>query len=94
MTVNLFSKRWTQIGFLAIVILFNLCLVAQLLTVGLAVFYDPSWWSIHIWLVRGYSGLITLLCLVNSLKIVMKAIAQPLKPIIVNQAFHLWTTRF
>lgn len=40
--------------------LFNLCL-AQLLTVGLAVFYDPTWWSIHVWLVRGYSGLVVLL---------------------------------
>ncbi len=51
------SGHWTQIGFLAIAVLFNLCLVAQLLTVGLAVFYSPTWWSIHVWLVRGYSGL-------------------------------------
>ena len=55
------SKRWTQIGFLAIAVLFNLCLAAQLLTVGLAVFYDPTWWSIHVWLVRGYSGLVVVL---------------------------------
>lgn len=67
MTIDLPSKRtqisrpWTQVGFLAIAVLFNLCLVAQLLTVGLAVFYDPSWWSIHVWLVRGYGGLVVLL---------------------------------
>ncbi|WP_138497635.1 DUF6220 domain-containing protein [Nostoc sp. PA-18-2419] len=55
------SGRWTRIGFLAIAVLFNLCLVAQLLTVGLAVFYNPTWWSIHVWLVRRYSGLAVLL---------------------------------
>lgn len=67
MTINLpseheqSSKPWTQIGFLAITILFNICLVAQLLTVGLAVFYDPTWWNIHVWLVRSYGGLVVLL---------------------------------
>jgi len=67
MTINLPSghkqpsKSWTQIGFLAIAILFNICLVAQLLTVGLAVFYDPAWWNIHVWLVRSYGGLAVLL---------------------------------
>lgn len=55
------SGRWIQRGFLAISVLFNLCLVAQLLTVGLAVFYDPTWWHIHVWLVRGYGGLVVLL---------------------------------
>ena len=55
------GKRWVQVGFLAIAILFNLCLVAQLLTVGLAVFSDASWWQIHVWLVRGYGGLAVLL---------------------------------
>lgn len=56
-----FSERWTRTGFLAIAVLFNLCLVAQVLTVGLAVFYSPTWWSIHVWFVRGYSGLAVLL---------------------------------
>lgn len=55
------SGRRTRLGFLAIAVLFNLCLVAQLLTVGLAVFYHPTWWSIHVWLVRGYGGLVVLL---------------------------------
>jgi hypothetical protein len=55
------SGRWIQKGFLAIAVLFNLCLIAQLLTVGLAVFDDPTWWSIHVLLVRGYSGLVVLL---------------------------------
>lgn len=55
------SARWTRIGFLAIAVLFNLCLVAQLLTVGLAVFYSPNWWSVHVGLVRGYSSLALLL---------------------------------
>lgn len=54
-------KRWVQVGFLAIVILFNLCLVTQLLTVGLAVFFDASWWQVHVWLVRGYGGVSVLL---------------------------------
>jgi hypothetical protein len=58
---NISRSRWFQIIFLAIAILFNLCLVAQLLTVGLAVFYDPTWWNIHVWLVRGYGGLAILL---------------------------------
>ena len=46
-----------QIGFYATAIVFNLCLIAQLLTVGVAYFNDPAWWNIHVWLVRGYSGL-------------------------------------
>jgi Family of unknown function (DUF6220) len=53
--------RWTQKGFLTIAILFNFCLIAQLLTVGLAIFDDPIWWNIHVLLVRGYSGLVVLL---------------------------------
>lgn len=45
------------IGFYIITVLFNLCLTAQLLTVGLAHFYNPIWWNTHVWFVRGYSGL-------------------------------------
>lgn len=45
------------IGFYIVAVLFNLCLTAQLLTVGLAYFYNPDWWHTHVWLVRGYSGL-------------------------------------
>jgi Family of unknown function (DUF6220) len=55
------SGRWIQKGFLAIAVLFNFCLIAQLLTVGLAVFDDSTWWNIHILLVRGYGGLAVLL---------------------------------
>jgi NAD(P)-dependent dehydrogenase (short-subunit alcohol dehydrogenase family) len=55
------SGRWVQKGFLAIAILFNFCLIAQLLTVGLAVFDDPTWWHVHVLLVRGYGGLVVLL---------------------------------
>lgn len=55
------EKGWVRVSFLAIAILFNLCLVAQLLTVGLAVFSNPAWWQIHIWLVRGYGGLAAIL---------------------------------
>jgi Family of unknown function (DUF6220) len=55
------SERWIQKGFLAIAVLFNFCLIAQLLTVGLAVFDDPTWWNIHVLLVRGYGGLVALL---------------------------------
>lgn len=49
--------HWIQVSFLTVAVLFNLCLVAQLLTVGLAIFYSSNWWNIHVWLVRGYSGL-------------------------------------
>lgn len=48
---------WVQIGFYVTAIVFNLCLIAQVLTVGVAYFNDPNWWKIHVWLVRGYSGL-------------------------------------
>ncbi|MEM9152464.1 MAG: DUF6220 domain-containing protein, partial [Cyanobacteria bacterium P01_F01_bin.3] len=51
------GKSWVQVGFLAIAILFNLCLVAQLLTVGLAVFSDATLWQVHVWLVRRYGGM-------------------------------------
>ncbi|MCC5639227.1 DUF6220 domain-containing protein [Nostoc sp. CHAB 5844] len=51
------SPQWLQIGFYATSIVFNFCLIAQVLTVGVAYFNDPTWWTVHIWLVRGYSGL-------------------------------------
>lgn len=51
------SLRSAIIGFYALAVLFNLCLVAQVLTVGLAYFDNPAWWNAHVWLVRGYSGL-------------------------------------
>ena len=57
------QRRWVQTSFLAVAVLFNLCLVAQLLTVGLAVFSDASWWQVHVWLIRGYAGLAVLLLL-------------------------------
>ncbi|WP_413467352.1 DUF6220 domain-containing protein [Pleurocapsa sp. FMAR1] len=46
-----------QIGLFATSVIFNLCLIAQLLTVGVAYLNDPAWWNIHVWLVREYSGL-------------------------------------
>nr|WP_290223536.1 DUF6220 domain-containing protein [Trichocoleus desertorum] len=51
------STHWIQICLYTIAIIFNLCLIAQLLTVGVAYFHNPAWWNVHIWLVRGYSGL-------------------------------------
>lgn len=51
------SDRWAQIGFYGVAVFFNLCLIAQVLTVGVAYFSDPGWWNVHVWLVRGYSGL-------------------------------------
>ena|ERR671932_1243790 len=55
-----------KLGFYATSILFNVCLIAQVLTVGVAYFTDPAWWNIHVWLVRGYSGL-SLILLAGSL---------------------------
>jgi hypothetical protein len=54
---NITNTSWVKIGFYAISILLNVCLIAQVLTVGVAYFSDPTWWNIHVWLVRGYSGL-------------------------------------
>ena len=61
------DRRWIQIGFYAIAIIFNLCLIAQLLTVGIAYFNDPSWWNVHVLLVRGYSGLSLILLAVGAI---------------------------
>ncbi|MBW4605629.1 MAG: hypothetical protein KME29_40290 [Calothrix sp. FI2-JRJ7] len=59
MTINLSSgvqtTNWRQLGFYVLALLFNLCLIAQVLTVGLAYFYNPEWWNTHVLLVRGYS---------------------------------------
>ena len=49
--------RWRATGFYATSIVFNLCLICQLLTVGVAYFNNPAWWNIHVLLVRGYGGL-------------------------------------
>lgn len=61
MTINLSSAvqttNWRQLGFYALALIFNFCLIAQVLTVGLAYFYNPEWWNIHVLLVRGYSVL-------------------------------------
>jgi hypothetical protein len=94
------SRSWTQIAFLMIAVLFNLCLIAQLLTVGLAVFDDPTWWNIHVLLVRGYSGLVVLLLaglLVNPFPQRIKMLTAGLAIILVlqfitghlNPSFHL-----
>jgi len=48
---------WVQISFYATAIVFNLCLIAQVLTVGVAYFTNSNWWAVHVWLVRGYGGL-------------------------------------
>jgi hypothetical protein len=50
-----------QAGFYGTSVVFNLCLITQLLTVGIAYFISPAWWNIHVWLVRGYGGLSLLL---------------------------------
>ena len=50
-------SRPAVIGIYSLAALFNLFLTAQVLTVGLAYFYHPDWWSAHVWLVRGYSSL-------------------------------------
>lgn len=67
MTTNLGIIRppapWVKFGFYATAIVFNLCLIAQLLTVGVAYFNDPAWWNIHVWLVRGYSSGLSLILL-------------------------------
>lgn len=51
------SQRWPLIGFYILAVGFNLCLTAQVLTVGLAYFYQPDWWNLHVALVRAYGGL-------------------------------------
>lgn len=50
------TRRWAAIAFFILVVFFNICLNLQVLTVGLAYFYNPEWWNVHVWLVRGYSG--------------------------------------
>ncbi len=55
--INVERTDWRLVGFYNIAVVFNLCLVAQVLSVGVAYFSDPNWWTIHVWLVRGYSGL-------------------------------------
>jgi Family of unknown function (DUF6220) len=60
------TASWVKIGFYATSILFNICLIAQVVTVGVAYFTDPAWWNMHVWLVRGYSGL-SLILLAGSL---------------------------
>ncbi|HEY9849810.1 MAG TPA: DUF6220 domain-containing protein [Leptolyngbyaceae cyanobacterium] len=51
------SPQQSQMLFYILTVLFNLCAIAQILTVGLAYFYNPEWWNVHVWLVRGYGGL-------------------------------------
>jgi hypothetical protein len=60
------AAHWLKLGFYATSILLNICFIAQVLTVGVAYFTNVAWWNIHVWLVRGYSGL-SLILLVGSL---------------------------
>ncbi|MBD1929472.1 hypothetical protein H6F74_24990 [Trichocoleus sp. FACHB-90] len=55
------DRSGMQVGFYVTSAIFNLCLITQLLTVGIAYFISPVWWNIHVWLVRGYGGLSLLL---------------------------------
>lgn len=57
MVVDTTPPRFGIVGFYVVAVLFNLCLVGQLLTVGVAYFANPDWWQVHRWLVRGYGGL-------------------------------------
>lgn len=60
---NQFLSKSAAVSFYIIAVLFNICLIIQLLTVGLAYFYNSDWWRIHVWLVRGYGGLSLILML-------------------------------
>lgn len=62
------AANWVKLGFYTTSIIFNICLIAQVLTVGVAYFTDPAWWNIHVWLVRGYSGL-SIILLTGSLTV-------------------------
>jgi hypothetical protein len=64
--LNIATASWVKPAFYATSILFNVCLIAQVVTVGVAYFTDSAWWNIHVWLVRGYSGL-SLILLAGSL---------------------------
>ena len=65
MTIHLagdrIPTRLLHISFYVTAVIFNLCLIIQLLTVGIAYFVSPAWWNLHVWLVRGYGGLSLLL---------------------------------
>ncbi len=65
---NPFPSKSPIIVFYVLAVLFNLCLSIQLVTVGLAFFYDSTWWQNHTWFVRAYSGL-SLVLLVWAYKI-------------------------
>ncbi|AGY59689.1 DUF6220 domain-containing protein [Gloeobacter kilaueensis] len=54
-------SRWSQGGFLVVAVLLNLFLIAQLISVGLAVFQEPGWWNLHVLLVHSFGGLAILL---------------------------------
>ncbi len=60
---NQFLSKSAAVSFCIIAVLFNICLIIQLLTVGLAYFSNPNYWRIHVWLVRGYGGLSLILML-------------------------------
>jgi hypothetical protein len=49
--------RWPFKGFYWCVIGLNICFNLQVLTVGLAYFYQAEWWQAHVWLVRFYAVL-------------------------------------
>lgn len=57
------SQQQSQMLFYILAVLFNLCAIAQILTVGLAYFSNSEWWNVHVWLVRGY-GWLSLILLV------------------------------
>ncbi|MBD2257804.1 DUF6220 domain-containing protein [Pseudanabaena sp. FACHB-2040] len=64
--LNIAAISWIKRGFYATSVVFNVCLIAQVLTVGIAYFTDPAWWNVHVWLVRGFSG-VSLILLAGAL---------------------------
>lgn len=57
------SRQQIDFKFHIVAVLFNLCLGVQVLTVGMAYFYQPEWWNLHVLLVRGYCGLSLILAI-------------------------------
>ncbi|TYQ31126.1 hypothetical protein [Pseudanabaena sp. UWO310] len=42
------AANWLKLGFYTTSIIFNICLIAQVLTVGVAYFTNSKWWNIPV----------------------------------------------
>jgi uncharacterized protein DUF6220 len=55
------TRHWARVGYVVLICVFVLCVMAQVFLVGLSIFVSPSWWISHRAFGRAFGGLLPLM---------------------------------